>query len=91
MPYIVGLGKACELAQKSLDYEMTEVKRLRDKLENGILDSIYNAKVNGSTSNRVPNTTNIGFQYIEGELILLHLSDLGILCKLRKCLYIRKP
>ena len=77
-PYIVGLGKACELAQKSLDYEMTEVKRLRDKLENGILDSIYNAKVNGSTSNRVPNTTNIGFQYIEGELILLHLSDLGI-------------
>lgn len=57
---------------------MTEVKRLRDKLENGILDSIYNAKVNGSTSNRVPNTTNIGFQYIEGELILLHLSDLGI-------------
>lgn len=78
VPYIVGLGKACELAQKSLDYEMTEVKRLRDKLENGILDSIYNAKVNGSTSNRVPNTTNIGFQYIEGELILLHLSDLGI-------------
>ena len=78
VPYIVGLGKACELAQKSLDYEMTEVKRLRDKLENGILDSIYNAKVNGSTSNRVPNTTNIGYQYIEGELILLHLSDLGI-------------
>ena len=78
VPYIVGLGKACELAQKSLDYEMTEVKRLRDKLENGILDSIYNAKVNGSTSNRVPNTTNIGFQYIEGELILLHLSNLGI-------------
>ena len=78
VPYIVGLGKACELAQKSLDYEMTEVKRLRDKLENGILDSIYNAKVNGSTSNRVPNTTNIGFQYIEGELILLHLSDLGL-------------
>lgn len=78
VPYIVGLGKACEIAQKSLDYEMKEVKRLRDKLENGILDTIYNAKVNGSTTNRVPNTTNIGFQYIEGELILLHLSDLGI-------------
>ena len=57
---------------------MHEVKRLRDKLENGILERIYNAKVNGSTTNRVPNTTNIGFQYIEGELILLHLSDLGI-------------
>lgn len=78
VPYIVGLGKACELAQNAMDYEMHEVKRLRDKLENGILKTIYNAKINGSTSNRVPNTTNIGFQYIEGELILLHLSDLGI-------------
>ena len=78
VPYIVGLGKACELAQKSMDFELNEVKRLRDKLENGILKTIYNAKINGSTTNRVPNTTNIGFQYIEGELILLHLSDLGI-------------
>ena len=78
VPYIVALGEACEIAQKSLDYEMNEVKRLRDKLENGILERVYNAKVNGSTTNRVPNTTNIGFQYIEGELILLHLSDLGI-------------
>ena len=78
VPYIIGLGEACELAQKAMEYEMTEVKRLRDKLENGILKTIYNAKVNGSTTNRVPNTTNIGFQYIEGELILLHLSDLGI-------------
>lgn len=78
VPYIVGLGKACEIAQQSMNFELTEVKRLRDKLENGILKLIYNAKVNGSTTNRVPNTTNIGFQYIEGELILLHLSDLGI-------------
>ena len=78
VPYIVGLGEACELAQKSLDFEMTEVKRLRDKLEYGIIKTIYNAKINGNTENRVPNTTNIGFQYIEGELILLHLSDLGI-------------
>ena len=53
VPYIIGLGEACELAQKAMDYEMTEVKRLRDKLENGILKTIYNAKVNGSTTNRV--------------------------------------
>ena len=78
VPYIVGLGKACELAQAAMDYELHEVKRLRDKLENGILERVYNASVNGSTTNRVPNTTNIGFKYIEGELILLHLSDLGI-------------
>lgn len=78
VPYIVGLGKACELAQEAMEFELTQVKKLRDKLESGILKTIYNAKVNGETENRVPNTTNIGFQYIEGELILLHLSDLGI-------------
>jgi cysteine desulfurase len=77
-PYIVGLGKAAELAQESLKYEATEVKRLRDKLETGIISKIYNARLNTGVANRVPNTTNIGFEYIEGELILLHLSDLGI-------------
>ena len=78
VPYIVALGKACELAQNALDYELTEVKRLRDKLEQGILKNVFNARLNAPTQNRVPNTTNIGFQYVEGELILLHLSDLGI-------------
>ncbi len=78
VPYIVGLGKAAELASDNLDYEMTEVKRLRDKLEKGIIRNIYNARVNTGLAQRVPNTTNIGFEYIEGELILLHLSDLGI-------------
>lgn len=78
VPYIVGIGKAAELAQASLDYEAKEVKRLRDKLEAGILKNIYNARLNTSLTNRVPNTTNIGFQYIEGELILLHLSDIGV-------------
>lgn len=75
---IVGLGVAARLAKESLNDEITRVKSLRDKLENGILSSIYNARVNGSRNNRVPNTTNIGFQYIEGELILLHMNDLGI-------------
>ena len=78
VPYIVGLGKAAEIAQDFLKYEATEVKRLRDKLEAGILKNIYNARLNTGAAQRVPNTTNIGFEYIEGELILLHLSDLGI-------------
>jgi len=78
VPYIVGMAKAADLAQESLEYENKEVKRLRDKLETGILKNIYNSRLNSSISNRVPNTTNIGFEYIEGELILLHLSDLGI-------------
>ena len=78
VPYIVGMAKAAELASDSLKYELSEVKRLRDKLESGILKKVFNARVNTAISNRVPNTTNIGFEYIEGELILLHLSDLGI-------------
>lgn len=77
-PYIAGIGKAAELAVDSLDYEMTEVKRLRDKLEANILGKIYNARLNTGVANRVPNTANIGFEYIEGELILLYLSDIGI-------------
>lgn len=78
VPYIVGMAKAAELAQDALKYETTEVKRLRDKLEINLLKNIYNARLNTGVSNRVPNTTNIGFEYVEGELILLHMSDLGI-------------
>ena len=77
-PYIVGLGEAAKLAKENLDYELTEVKRLRDKLENGILANVKNARLNSKSANRVPNTTNIGFEYIEGELILLYLNDLKI-------------
>lgn len=78
VPYIVGIGTACERAADNMHYELTEVKRLRDKLENGILKNVYNARLNTGIANRVPNTSNIGFEYVEGELILLHLSDLGI-------------
>lgn len=75
---IIGFGKAAELSQKGLKDEKTRIKALRKKLECGILERIYNARVNGGKAKRVPNTTNISFEYIEGELILLHLSDVGI-------------
>lgn len=78
VPYIVGMAKAAELATDALKYETTEIKRLRDKLEQNIVKNVFNARLNAGIINRVPNTTNIGFEYIEGELILLHLSDLGI-------------
>lgn len=78
VPYIVGIAKAAQLAKEGLEYEATEVRRLRDKLESGILKNIFNSRLNSGVANRVPNTTNIGFEYIEGELILLHLSDFGI-------------
>ncbi|MBQ2983570.1 MAG: aminotransferase class V-fold PLP-dependent enzyme [Candidatus Gastranaerophilales bacterium] len=76
--YIVAMGAAARLAKANLDYELTHVKRLRDKLEKGILDNVKNARLNSKSQNRTPNTTNIGFEYIEGELILLYLNDLGI-------------
>ena len=62
VPYIAGMGKAAELAKDSLNYEETEIKRLRDKLETGIIKNVFNARLNSSTSNRVPTTTNIGFE-----------------------------
>ena len=78
VPYIVGLGKACELAAASVRDEMTRVAALRDRLEAGILTSCPDTSVNGDRKNRLPNTSNISFQFIEGEGILYHLSDLGI-------------
>lgn len=78
VPYIVGIGEAAKLAKEGLHHEATEVKRLRDKLESTILKTVFNSRLNSGVANRVPNTSNIGFEYIEGELILLHLSDFGI-------------
>ena len=77
VPYIVGLGKACQLARQTLVPEAV-IAALRDKLEAGLLASCPDATVNGDRVNRLPNTTNMSFQYIEGEAILYHLSDLGV-------------
>jgi cysteine desulfurase len=74
---IVALGKAAELAQQHLA-DIGGEKRLRDKLEQGILSTISNTVINGDLVSRLPNTTNIGFKYIEGEAILLSLDQYGI-------------
>lgn len=78
VPGIVGLGKACELAARYMDDENTRVKALRDKLESSILAGCPDSRVNGDPENRLPNTTNISFEYIEGEAILLMLDRFGI-------------
>ncbi|MEI6056836.1 MAG: cysteine desulfurase NifS [Lentisphaerota bacterium] len=75
---IVGLGKAAEIAEKFMAYENKEVKELRDYLEFQIIKRIKSVRVNGDIQNRVPNTTNISFDYIEGEAILLLLDKAGI-------------
>ena len=77
-PSIIGLGKACELAAANMGKENTYVKSLRDKLEQEILSRIPQSRVNGDTINRLPNTTNISFEFVEGEAILLLMNELGI-------------
>ncbi|HOJ70270.1 MAG TPA: cysteine desulfurase NifS [Syntrophorhabdaceae bacterium] len=78
VPGIIGLGKACELAYLNLERENNYVKSLRDRLENALLKKIPRCKVNGHRQNRLPNTTNMSFESVEGESILLLLDQYGI-------------
>ena len=76
---IVALGKAAELAKQNLDQNSyASVGVLRDKLEAALLESVTNSMVNGDTENRLPNTTSIAFEYVEGEAILLMMNEHGI-------------
>lgn len=75
---IIGLGKACELAAKNMAEENNRVKKLRDKLEEGLLASVPKSLLNGHKTERLPNTTNISFEFVEGEAILLHMNRYNI-------------
>lgn len=78
VPYIIGLGQACEDAMNDIFEENNKVRLLRDKLETGIRSAVSHTYINGNPRWRLPNTTNIGFEFIEGESILLHMSAVGI-------------
>ena len=75
---IIGLGKASQLAADHLEKDITRVKELRDKLENELLKRVPKAFINGDHKNRLPNTTSIAFEYVEGESILLMMDEFGI-------------
>lgn len=75
---IIALGKACQLAHDHMEIENTEVKALRDKLEDSLLSTIPDSILNGDKEDRLPNTTNISFGYVEGEAILLMMDQFGI-------------
>ena len=76
---IIALGKAAELAKQNLDQNgYTAVGDLRDKLETALLGRITNSMVNGDKEHRLPNTTSIAFEYVEGEAILLLMNEHGI-------------
>ena len=79
IPYIVGLGKAAELAKARAEGPaLAKMAALRDRLQEGLLAKIPDSKLNGDPNHRVPNTVNISFGYIEGEAILMHLNEYGI-------------
>ena len=78
VPLIVALGRAAELAEKHLPLEQTRVRTLRDRLEQRRLASAPAAMINGHPEKRLPNTTNISFEYVEGEAILLMLDQHGV-------------
>ena len=77
-PAIVGLGKAAALAALHMSDENTRVRGLRDRLEKGLIQRIGSSFVTGDPENRLPNTANVAFEYIEGEGILLLLNKEGI-------------
>ena len=71
---IVGLGKACALAAEKMEEENGRVRVLRDRLEEGLLSSVPKSMLNGHKTDRLPNTSNVSFEYVEGEAILLHMN-----------------
>lgn len=78
VPGIIALGKAAELELLHLEEATKRERKLRDRLEQSLLAKIPDCAVNGDVNNRLPNTSNIGFKYIEGEAILLLLNKHGI-------------
>jgi cysteine desulfurase len=72
---IVGLGKACEIAQQDLENNMARMKFLRDRLHEGLLSRIFDIRLNGHLQHRLPNTLNISFKGLEANRIL---EDIGL-------------
>jgi cysteine desulfurase len=77
---IVGLGKAAEIARKSLTADAQRISALRDKLQQGLLEKVPQSRVNGGAAPRTPNTTNLAFPGVEGEALLIALDLKGLAC-----------
>ncbi|MFG1301342.1 cysteine desulfurase NifS [Xanthobacter sp. V3C-3] len=78
VPAIVGLGAAADLARIHMEDEQTRVRALRDRLEQGILQRVSHVLLNGDGPNRLPNTANVAFEYLDGEAVLHNLNKAGI-------------
>ncbi len=78
VPYVIGMGRASELAMEHLREESTRVRSMRDRLEDGIFKAISDTSRNGAKEARLPNTTNIAFDGTEAEAILMLLDQVGV-------------
>jgi cysteine desulfurase len=78
VPYIIGIAKALSMAMEHREQDEARIQKLRDRLENTLVERIASVQVNGKGAARLPNTLNISFHYIEGEGMLFQLSDYGI-------------
>jgi cysteine desulfurase len=77
---IVGLGKACELASQNIEREAVDVRAMRDKFEQAVVARISGVIINGDTQSRLPNTSNLAFEGVDSEALLMMLDDAGICC-----------
>ena len=78
VPGIVGLGAACEIAQKEMPQEAERLRKLRDKLKAGLEAKLDEVFVNGSMEHRLPNNLNMSFAYVEGESLLMGINDIAV-------------
>ena len=78
VPGIVGFGRACELCQAELNEEADRLGLLRDKLKDGILNRIADVSINGSLEHRLPHNLNVSFAHVDGESLLMGLTDIAV-------------
>jgi len=77
-PLIVGLGEACEIAQKEMGAEAERLKGLRDRLFNGLKEKLPDIYLNGDLERRIPGNLNVSFAYVEGEGLMMGIKDLAV-------------
>ena len=78
VPGIVGLGKACEVANNEMAEEGKKIAALRDRLKDAIMGQLDDVYINGSMEHRLPNNLNISFAYVEGESLLMGINDIAV-------------
>jgi cysteine desulfurase len=78
VPGIVGLGEACELSAKHMNYERSRLERLRDRLEQGIEKKVPDVRINARSPHRMPHVTNVAFRNVDGNALLHEMYDVAL-------------